>query len=89
MVILQHAKHRLHALARKVAKFCRTAALLPPRSSHLKMACWAKQAGVSMSSAQSKSTRRWAIEEPTEEPSWVTEDSSVPPANNGVLRWGG
>ena len=37
-----------------------------------------------MSSEQSKSTRRWA--EPTEEPSWATENSSVPPANNGVLR---
>jgi hypothetical protein len=35
-----------------------------------------------MSSAQSKSTRRWAIEEPTEE-SWATEDSSE--ANNDRL----
>jgi hypothetical protein len=27
----------------KLAKFCPAAALLPPRSSHVKMACWAKQ----------------------------------------------
>jgi hypothetical protein len=32
-----------------------------------------------MSSAQSKSTRRWAIEEPTEEPSWATEDFEEDP----------
>ena len=38
-----------------------------------------------MSSAQSKSARRWVIEEPTEEPSWATEDSSVPLANNDPL----
>ena len=38
-----------------------------------------------MSSARSKSTRRWAIEEPTEEPSWATEDSSAPPANDDWL----
>ncbi len=38
-----------------------------------------------MSSARSKSTRRWAIEEPTEEPSWATEDLGAPPANDDSL----
>jgi hypothetical protein len=55
------------------------------------MAFSPNQAGeVPMSSAQSsiqsKSARRWAIEEPTEEPCWATEDLSFPPADNDQLR---
>jgi hypothetical protein len=38
-----------------------------------------------MSSEQSVFTRRWAIVEPAEEPTWATEDLSVPPANNDRL----
>jgi hypothetical protein len=37
------------------------------------------------SSMQSKSARRWELEDPTE-PCWATEDLSVPPANNDQLR---